>query len=156
MNQRLFHSSHTARRLTRPRQAIVGLVAIGALLLGSTGVSTAATNARTVTITAADNGRVITAYPGAHIVVTLANSNWTFSTRGTRKVVALVSTTVTKGATSGATHACVPGRSCGSEKAVYFALEPGMMRLIATLTSCPTGTTCSASQSLWTVVIRVR
>jgi hypothetical protein len=156
MNQSFKHPSHGAQRITRTRQVIVGLVAVGALLLGSSGIGAAQTAAKTVSITAADNGRVITAYPGAHIVVTLANSGWTFSTQGTRKVVSLVSTTVTKGAASGATHACVPGHNCASVKAVYFALEPGLMRLIAVLTSCPTNVTCSGAQSHWTVVIRVR
>jgi hypothetical protein len=135
---------------------IVGVVAVGALLLGSAGIGAAQTSAKTVVLTAADNGHVLSVSPGTHIVVTLPNSSWTFTTKGARKVVTLMSTTVTKGATSGATHACVPGRSCASVKAVYFALEPGLMRLLASLTSCPVGQTCSASQSHWTVVIRVR
>jgi hypothetical protein len=156
MIQLIKHSSMTARRLVAPRRLIVGLVAIAALLLGSFGTGAQAATPKTIAITAADNGRVITVDPGTHINVSLASSNWTFSTQGTRKVVTLVSTNVTKGATPGATQACVPGRSCASVKAVYFALEPGLMRLIARLTSCPTGTTCSASQSHWTVVIRVR
>jgi hypothetical protein len=156
MNHSFTHPSSGAFRLTRSRRAIVGLVAAGVLLFGAIGTGAAATNAKTITITAADNGRVITAYPGSHIVVTLANSNWTFSTQGARKVVTLQSTTVHKGATSGATQACVPGRSCASVMAVYFALEPGMMRLIAKPTACPTGTTCTSTLSRWTVVIRVR
>jgi hypothetical protein len=156
MSQSLTRRSNQKLRFARTRHVIVGLVAVGALLVGSPGIGAAQTNAKTVSITAADSGRVITVYPGTHIVVTLANSEWSFSTVGTRKVVSLVSTTVTKGASSGATHACVPGRSCASVRAVYFALEPGLMRLVAELTSCPTGQTCSASQSHWTVVVRVR
>ena len=155
MNQLINHSAPKSRRPTRNSYSRLGFVAVGALLLGSTGLA-AATTAKTVTITAAQNGRVITVAQGSRIVVNLANVNWTFSTQGTRKVVTLVSTTVTKGATPGATQACVPGRSCASVRAVYFALEPGLMRLIALRTSCGTGVTCSASQSHWTVVVRVR
>jgi hypothetical protein len=156
MNQFFTRSSTATERRTHTRQALVGLVAVGALFLGSTGVGTAATAARTVTITATDNGRVIVATQGAHIVITLTNPEWTFTTMGTRKVVELVSTSVTPVKTSGAIQACVPGRTCGSIKAVYYALEPGVMRIIARLTSCPTGTVCTASESHFTVVIRVR
>ncbi len=156
MNQFFTRSTTGTGRRAHARQAVVALVTIGALFLGTTGVGTAATAAKTVTITAADNGRVIVATPGAHIVVTLTNPEWTFTTQGTRKVVELVSTSVTPTKTSGAIQACVPGRTCGSIKAVYYALEPGLIRLIALLTSCPTGSVCTSSESHFTVVIRVR
>ena len=156
MNHFFKHSSDGTRRITRTLQSMIGLVAVGALLFGSMGTGAQATASKTITLTAAQNGRVITVNPGANISVTLEYSNWTFSTQGTRKVVTLVSTTSTKGATSGATQACVPGRACASVRAVYVALEPGLMRLYAHLSSCPTGVICSASPSHWTVVIRVR
>jgi hypothetical protein len=154
MNQNVTHSSAKGR-LYWSRHALIGLVAVGALLLGSTSIGAADTSTATVTITAADNGHVIVVNPGAHIIVDLA-STWIFSTQGTRKVVTLQSAIVTRTVTTGATHACVPGHSCGSTKATYFALEPGLMRLIAQLASCPTGTICTMSESHWTVVIRVR
>ena len=156
MNQLTKDSSMKPRSIVTPRRSIISLVAMSALLLGSFGTGAQAATPKTITITAAANGSVITVNPGTHINVSLANSNWTFSTQGSRAVVKLLSSTTVKGASSGATQACVPGRSCTSSLAHYFALKPGLMRLIASLTSCPTGSTCSASQSHWTVVIRVR
>jgi hypothetical protein len=155
MNQDFHSASTKARRLARPGAALLGLVAIAALVLGSFTPAQGATP-KTVTLGTAQNGTLVTVNPGTHINVSLTSSNWTFSTQGSRVVVKLLTWTTTKGAAPGATMACVPGRSCAMSIARYFALEPGLMRLIAKLTSCPLGTVCSASESHWTVVIRVR
>ena len=155
MNQR-FHSSRNRRWSSTPRAAVLGLVTIATLVLGSFASDAQAATPKTITLGTAHNGTVVTVNPGTHINVSLSSSNWTFSTQGSRVVVKLLTWTTTKGAAPGATMACVPGRSCAMSIARYFALEPGLMRLNAKLTSCPTGTVCSASESHWTVVIRVR
>ena len=155
MNQN-FHSTSVRRRSSTPRAAVLGLVTIATLVLGSFASGAQAAIPKTITLGAAQNGEVVTVNPGTHINVSLSSSNWTFSTQGSRVVVKLLTWTTTKGAAPGATMACVPGRSCAMSIARYFALEPGLMRLNAKLTSCPTGTVCTASESHWTVVIRVR
>jgi hypothetical protein len=155
MNQDFHHSSAMARRFTKPRTTL-GLVAMAALVLGSFASGAQAATPKTITLGTAQNGTLVTVNPGTHINVSLTSSNWTFSTQGSRVVVKLLTWTTTKGAAPGATMACVPGRSCAMSIARYFALEPGLMRLNAKLTSCPTGTICSTSESHWTVVIRVR
>lgn len=156
MNQHYHPTSIRARRLSTPGASLVGLVAVAALLLGSFASGAQAATPKTITLGAAQNDTLVTVSPGTHIDVSLTSSNWTFSTQGSRVVVKLLAWTTTKGAAPGATMACVPGRSCAMSIARYFALEPGLMRLNAKLTSCPTGTVCSASESHWTVVIRVR
>jgi hypothetical protein len=156
MNQNFHHPPTLARRFTKPRSTVLGLVVIATLLLGSFASGAQGATPKTITLGATQNGSVVTVSPGTHIDVTLASNKWTFSTVGSRAVVKLLSWTTTKGATPGATRACVPGRSCASSIARYFALEPGLMRLTAKLTSCPTGAVCTASDSHWTVVIRVR
>lgn len=156
MNQD-FHSIATRpRRLSTPRASVVGLVVVATLLLGSLASGARAATPKTITLGMSQNATLVTVNPGTHINVSLTSSNWTFSTQGSRVVVKLLTWTTTKGAAPGATMACVPGRTCAMSIAHYFALKPGLMRLNAKLTSCPTGTICSASESHWTVVIRVR
>lgn len=156
MNQHFDHTSTSARYVRTSWAPMLGLVAIAALVLGSFTSGASAATPTTITLGAAQNGTLVVVNPGTHINVALTSDEWTFDTQGSRAVVKLLTWTTTKGATSGATHACVPGRSCASSIAHYFALEPGLMRLNAKLTSCQTGSVCSASQSHWTVVIRVR
>lgn len=160
MNQ--FFTMSPVRTLngTKTRQTLVGLAAVVALLFGSLAATAQGATPKTLVLTAAQNGKVITVNPGEHIDVSLTDAHWTFSTEGARSVVKLLtwSTVPSTGKTSGATHACVPGTTCtvATTLAQYFALEPGLMRLIGRLTICPTGTTCSSAESFWTAVIRVR
>src|ERR1035438_7761255 len=89
INQLTKDSSMKPRSMVTPRRSIVSLVAMGALLLGSFGTGAQATTPKTITITAAANGSVITVNPGTHINVSLANSNWTFRTPGSGAAVQL-------------------------------------------------------------------
>lgn len=153
MDQSFPPTALPARRYVRTRQSLIGLVTVGAFFFGSLGTTQAATP-KTITIAAAQNGTLITVNPGTRIDVRLAN-NWTFSTQGSRAVVKLLTWSTVTGS-SGAMHACVPGQTCTSSLAQFYALKPGLMRLIAREASCPAGAACSASQMFWTVVIRVR
>jgi hypothetical protein len=152
-------STGTSSALTRSvGRGVAGLLI---MLAGSfSAVAAGATTAVTVSITASSNGHVITVNPGTNLDVTLGASSWTFRTVGTRKVVVFKGTTYTTGskpvASTGATHICVTFTNCGSAQAHYLANEAGLIRLLATRTSCGTGVVCTASESHWTAVIRVR
>jgi hypothetical protein len=140
-----------ARSLRRPSLAVVPVVGAVALTLGSLGVGVAsASSTKSIDLGAAANGRVITVAKGARITVELASSSWKFTTSGNRSVLQFTSMSMTKtGTVSGATHACLPN-DCGDVFAHYFALEPGLIRILAERTG--TG----AAFVHWTVVIRVR
>jgi hypothetical protein len=140
--------AHVRRSFGRTLLTMVGAVGMTLGVLG-TGVASAS-RLNTVTLGASANGHVVTVNKGEHITVDLANATWKFSTAGNLKALQLVSLSIAKpGATSGATHICLPS-NCGDVFAHYFALEPGLIRLIAERTG--TG----SALVHWTVVIRVR
>jgi len=136
------------RRSTRTLLTIVSALAmtLGSLVAGAAGASTLTS----ITLGASANGNVVTLNKGEHITVDLANATWKFSTVGNRKALKLASLSITKpGAKTGATHICLPS-NCGDVFANYYALQPGLIRLIAERTG--TG----SAMLHWTVVIRVR
>jgi hypothetical protein len=141
-------------RLVRGATALF-LVSVGALSASAAG----ATTTKSVTLTDASNGHVITVKRGTNIYVTLTSQEWTFSSTGLNKLVTLSGTnTVTENkpiVTGGVSHPSLPGAG-GSVTAHYVALRSGQMRLTASRTSCGTGVACSAAERHWTVVVRVR
>jgi hypothetical protein len=137
-----------------------GVVAVFVVGVGALGASTAgAITTKSVTLTAASNGHVITVKPGTNIYVTLTSHDWTFSSTGLNKIATLSGTqSVTENkpiVTGGVSGPSQPG-AVQSEVAHYVALRIGQMRLSATRSSCGTGVACSAAERHWTVVVRIR
>lgn len=153
--QRRFAHNEFVARLGRGAVALF-LVSLGAT---SASASAATTTTKSVMLTDASNGHVITVKPGTSIYVTLTSNDWTFSSTGLNKIATLSGTSTFKEnkpiVTGGLPSACQPG-ACGSEVAHYVALRVGQMRLSASRTSCGTGVACSAVERHWTVVVRIR
>jgi hypothetical protein len=134
-----------------------------ALFLVGVGVVNAsaasATTAKSVKLTDASNGHVITVKTGTNIYVTLTSNDWTFSSTGLNKIATLSGTSTVKEnkpiVTGGVPSACQPG-ACGYEVAHYVALRVGQMRIYASRTSCGRGVACSAIERHWSVVVRIR
>jgi len=137
-----------------------GAVALFLVVVGAVGASAAsATTTKSVMLTDASNGHVITVKAGTNIYVTLTSNDWTFNSAGLNKIATLSGTSVVKEnkpiVVGGVSGPCAPG-ACGSEVAHYVALRVGQMRLSASRSSCGTGVACSAIERHWTVVIRIR
>lgn len=149
---RLAHNKLVAR-------LVRGTVALFLVGLGAASASASAASTKSVKLTEASNGHVITVNPGTRIYVTLTSNDWTFSSSGLNKIATLSGTSTFKEnkpiVTGGVPSACQPG-TCGSEVALYVALRVGQMRLSASRTSCGTGVACSAVERHWTVVVRIR
>ena len=142
-----YSRAHSGRWSTRTLLTIVSAVA---MTLGSLAGVAGASSLNSMTLGASANGHVVTVNKGEHITVDLANATWKFSIAGNLKALKLTSLSIARpGAASGATHICLPS-NCGDVFAHYYALEPGLIRLIAERTG--TGSTVLH----WTVVIRVR
>jgi hypothetical protein len=138
----------------------LGAVALFMVGPGATAANAASvTTAKSVMLTDASDGHVITVKAGTNIYVTFTSNGWTFSSTGLNKIATLSGTSVVREnkpiVTGGLPSACQPS-ACGSEVAHYVALRAGQMRLSASRTSCGTGVACSASQLHWTVVVRIR
>ncbi len=160
MNQSFTHSSNKTQRNLKLRPTLAGL-AVAALMFGAFGAGAQAATPKTITLTAAQSGHVITVNQGTRIDVSLSDANWTFTSEGGRGVVKLQTWTNVPGSLSGGVKPCIPGTTCMPVMTLihnyyYVAQTPGLTRLIARLTSCGSGTACTAAQSFWTVVIRVR
>ncbi len=141
--------------------ARLGRGVVTVLLLGLCSVTAniaSATATKSVDLTAASNGHVITVKMGTNVYVTLTGENWTFSSGGLNKVATLSGTsTWTKNkpvVTRGLPSACRD--TCASEVAHYVALRTGAIRLLAQRTTCGAGLTCGAASRQWTVVLHVR
>ena len=125
---------------------------------GAAGASAAsAATAKTVMLSDASNGHVITVSAGTIIDVTLTGSNWTFQTTGLNKIATLSGTTTIKEnrpiITGRVPSVCPSG--CTYEEAHYVARHPGQMRLLASRTSCSGGAPCGTVNRQWTVVVRI-
>lgn len=142
--------------------ARLGRGAVALFLVGAGAVNASAASAittKSVMLTDASNGRVITVKTGTNIYVTLTSNDWTFSSTGLNKIATLSGTSSVKEnkpiVTGGVPSACRPG-ACGYEVAHYVALRVGQMRLYASRVSCGAGVACGAIQRHWTVVVRIR
>jgi hypothetical protein len=125
---------------------------------GAAGASAAsATAPKTVMLSDASNGHVITVSAGTIIDVTLTGGNWIFQTTGLNKIATLSGTTTIKEnrpiVTGRMSSVCPSG--CTYEEAHYVARHPGQMRLFASRTSCSGGAPCGTVNRQWTVVVRI-
>ena len=148
--------STNSEKLARLGRGAVALFVVG---VGALSASAASATAKSVMLTDASNGHIITVKTGTNIYVTLTSNDWTFSSTGLNKIATLSGTSSVNEnkpiVTGGVTRACQPG-ACGSEIAHYVALRVGQMRLYASRSSCGTGVACSAIERHWTVVVRIR
>lgn len=157
LNARQRSTAHHTIPLGRSLSALV-LVGVCSLSASAAGAATV----KSVTLTQASNGRVVTVKAGTDIDVKLTGNDWTFSSTGLNKIASLSGTTtykenkpiVTGGFSSGASSTCQT--NCTFVEAHYVALRTGRLRITATRSSCPTSAACSTAQRQWTVVVRIR
>ncbi len=138
--------------LIRRAAAYAALVALSATLATGAGAARSAT----VVLSESSNGRTIAVNPGAHLTLTLHSAYWSVIRLPKQTTVIELGKTTTVGVLPGATSGCVAGQGCGTVTARFVAGGSGRVRLRATRTSCGEALRCTPSQSLWTVVIRVR
>jgi hypothetical protein len=147
------------RRFTLVARLGRGATALFLVVLGATSASASAAATKSVMLTDASNGRVITVKPGTSIYVTLTGNDWTFNSTGLNKIATLSGTSTFKEnkpiVTGGLPSACQPG-ACRSEVGHYVALRVGQMRLSASRTSCGAVVACTSVERHWSVVVRIR
>ena len=142
---------HRVRSRTRfTAGALVSVVLLSTV--GATGVG--ATNTPTLNLNELNNGHTFVVSPGEHVTLTLHSTYWHVAPLTMQRSVRQIGSTSVVGVLPG-TSGCVPGQGCGTVRARYVALAPGLVRLRATRTSCGEALRCSPAQSSWTALLRV-
>ena len=140
-------SSHTWRLVVASLAVVAGLASEAPAV---------ASPASVVALSESSNGHTVSVRTGTHLTLTLHSTYWTLTPLLGRSPVTLLGKVSTVGTLPSAGSGCVPGQGCGTVIAHYVARHVGQLRLRATRTSCGEALKCSAAQSVWTVLIRVR
>ena len=142
------------RLLSRTRLATGTFVSV-ALLSAACATGVGATTSPTLNLNELSNGHTYVVSPGEHVTLTLHSTYWHVAPLAAQRSVRQIGSTTVVGVLPG-TSGCVPGQGCGTVRAHYLAVAPGLVRLRATRTSCGEAMRCSPSQSSWTALLRVR
>ena len=138
-------------------RVLVVAVSLTAATVGSLGVGGAgATSPKSISLSEANKGHVVTVHPGDHVTVVLHTTYWSFLRPVSSPVISQVGRTVIKGGLPASPGGCAPGSGCGTATAHFVALKTGQYRLHALRSTCGEVMKCSPSQGVWTVVIKVR
>lgn len=139
-------------RLAHFVTAITALVMLGTMVTGNAGASSSSV----LILNESSSGRAVTVSPGQHVTLVLHTTYWSVAPLRAPKPLTQVGSAVTAGRLPSAKAGCVAGQGCGTVTVHYVGSAPGVVHLHASRSTCGEALRCSASQSHWTVTIRVR
>ena len=139
-------------RLALFASAITALAMLATIVAGDAGASSASV----LVLNESSNGHAVAVGPRKHVTLVPHSTCWSVATLRTPSPLTQVGPMVTAGRLPSAKGGCVAGQGCGTVTVCYVASAPGVVHLHASRTTCGEALRCSASQSHWTVTIRVR
>jgi hypothetical protein len=131
----------------------LAVVAIALVVLGcgaaSSGSSSSGGQGGTVVATETDNGRTIGLASGAHLIVTLHSTYWSFAGISNSAVLQQV------GQPNASPGSCPPGIGCGQVTATFTAVGPGRADVTASRSSCGEALSCTGGAGSFRVTVVV-
>jgi hypothetical protein len=97
-----------------------------------------------------DNGRTVSVRKGAHLLVELASTYWTFDASSNTTVLRSAGQPQVRPSAK-----CVPGGGCGVVTAGFDALSAGVAVVSATRTSCGEALSCTGVQGSYRLSVVV-
>jgi hypothetical protein len=134
------------------RKLIVALFSM-ALLFSNAAESSGAT---TLNISESANGKTFRVDPGSTIKVTLNSTFWNFQSANNLSGNQLPTMTAIMPGPTAPSNCQLPGMGCGTVVWKFKAGKSGSASFVATRTSCGEALRCTAKQSKYSVIFRIK
>lgn len=133
------------------RQGAIAVALVVAMCAGC-GSADSAHRSRTTTVADRSNGSTVTLQVGDHLKVVLSSTYWRFGPASKPQVLR----SDVAPAPDPQLQGCVPGQGCGTETAMFTAVQAGTARVSASRETCGEVLRCRGSQGRFTLEVIVR